>query len=256
MAFHFPVMPRLFMALRREDATPIVEILDQTPRDPRLLPVGPLPAQPRRADARDGDRGGARIHVRRVRDGPAGETEHRHPPAAGAAARQRPRRDRADDRDPLHPARQPDHLLRRRDRDGGQRLPRRPRRGAHADAVDRRPQRRLLHRRLRPDVRAALDGPGLRLRGGQRRGAAAHADLAAALDAPLHRPAQGAPGLRPRRPARRRARTPGPRTPASRPAPSTGSSPNRPGSRPRSSTRSTCAASSTATATGWATSAA
>ena len=27
MAFHFPVMPRMFMALRREDATPIYEIL-------------------------------------------------------------------------------------------------------------------------------------------------------------------------------------------------------------------------------------
>jgi len=34
MAFHFPVMPRMFMALRREDATPIVEILDQTPPIP------------------------------------------------------------------------------------------------------------------------------------------------------------------------------------------------------------------------------
>ena len=34
MAFHFPVMPRLFMALRREDATPIVEILEQTPEIP------------------------------------------------------------------------------------------------------------------------------------------------------------------------------------------------------------------------------
>jgi maltose alpha-D-glucosyltransferase/alpha-amylase len=34
MAFHFPVMPRLFMALRREDATPIVEILEQTPKIP------------------------------------------------------------------------------------------------------------------------------------------------------------------------------------------------------------------------------
>ena len=32
MAFHFPVMPRMFMALRREDATPIVEILDQHAR--------------------------------------------------------------------------------------------------------------------------------------------------------------------------------------------------------------------------------
>ena len=27
MAFHFPVMPRMFMALRREEATPIYEIL-------------------------------------------------------------------------------------------------------------------------------------------------------------------------------------------------------------------------------------
>ena len=34
MAFHFPVMPRMFMALRREDATPIVEILERTPPIP------------------------------------------------------------------------------------------------------------------------------------------------------------------------------------------------------------------------------
>ncbi|MFN8205438.1 MAG: maltose alpha-D-glucosyltransferase [Solirubrobacteraceae bacterium] len=34
MAFHFPVMPRMFMALRREDATPIAEILRQTPEIP------------------------------------------------------------------------------------------------------------------------------------------------------------------------------------------------------------------------------
>ncbi len=34
MAFHFPLMPRMFMALRREDATPIVDILAQTPAIP------------------------------------------------------------------------------------------------------------------------------------------------------------------------------------------------------------------------------
>jgi maltose alpha-D-glucosyltransferase/alpha-amylase len=34
MAFHFPVMPRMFMALRREQAAPILEILDQTPAIP------------------------------------------------------------------------------------------------------------------------------------------------------------------------------------------------------------------------------
>ncbi len=34
MAFHFPLMPRLFMALRMEERTPIVDILQQTPAIP------------------------------------------------------------------------------------------------------------------------------------------------------------------------------------------------------------------------------
>jgi maltose alpha-D-glucosyltransferase/alpha-amylase len=34
MGFHFPVMPRLFMAVRKEDRTPIVEIMQQTPDIP------------------------------------------------------------------------------------------------------------------------------------------------------------------------------------------------------------------------------
>ena len=34
MAFHFPVMPRLFMALRMEDRFPIIDILTQTPAIP------------------------------------------------------------------------------------------------------------------------------------------------------------------------------------------------------------------------------
>jgi maltose alpha-D-glucosyltransferase/alpha-amylase len=34
MAFHFPLMPRLFMSLRMEDRFPIVDILDQTPPIP------------------------------------------------------------------------------------------------------------------------------------------------------------------------------------------------------------------------------
>ena len=89
MAFHFPVMPRMFMSLRREEATPIYEIIASTPHDPRELPVGPVPAQPRRADARDGHRRGARLHVRRVREGSAHEAQPRHPPPARAAARRR-----------------------------------------------------------------------------------------------------------------------------------------------------------------------
>ncbi len=34
MAFHFPIMPRMFMALSREDAAPIIDILRQTPEIP------------------------------------------------------------------------------------------------------------------------------------------------------------------------------------------------------------------------------
>jgi maltose alpha-D-glucosyltransferase / alpha-amylase len=34
MAFHFPVMPRMFMAVRREDALPMIEILERTPQIP------------------------------------------------------------------------------------------------------------------------------------------------------------------------------------------------------------------------------
>ena len=56
MGFHFPLMPRMYMALAQEDRHPITDIIRQTPGDPRRLPVGHLPAQPRRADARNGDR--------------------------------------------------------------------------------------------------------------------------------------------------------------------------------------------------------
>jgi maltose alpha-D-glucosyltransferase/alpha-amylase len=40
MAFHFPVMPRMFMALRREEALPMIEILDQTPAIPEKAQWG------------------------------------------------------------------------------------------------------------------------------------------------------------------------------------------------------------------------
>jgi maltose alpha-D-glucosyltransferase/alpha-amylase len=36
MAFHFPVMPRLFMSIRMEDRFPIIDILDQTPAIPGI----------------------------------------------------------------------------------------------------------------------------------------------------------------------------------------------------------------------------
>ena len=90
MAFHFPVMPRLFMALQMEDRFPIIDILEQTPADSREVPVGHLPPQSRRADARDGDRRGAGLHVPGLRQRSAGAHQPRHPPPARAAAGQQP----------------------------------------------------------------------------------------------------------------------------------------------------------------------
>ena len=46
MAFHFPLMPRLFMALRMEDRLPIVEILEQTPPIPETCQWALVSAQP------------------------------------------------------------------------------------------------------------------------------------------------------------------------------------------------------------------
>jgi maltose alpha-D-glucosyltransferase / alpha-amylase len=40
MAFHFPVMPRMFMSLRREEAKPMIEILDRTPSIPTTTQWG------------------------------------------------------------------------------------------------------------------------------------------------------------------------------------------------------------------------
>ncbi len=67
MAFHFPLMPRLFMAIQMEDRYPIIDILEQTPAIPDGCQWATLPAQPRRADPRDGHRRGARLHVPRLR---------------------------------------------------------------------------------------------------------------------------------------------------------------------------------------------
>ena len=56
MAYHFPLMPRIYMAIAQEDRFPITDIMRQTPEIPRQLPVGHVPAQSRRADAGNGDR--------------------------------------------------------------------------------------------------------------------------------------------------------------------------------------------------------
>ena len=216
MCFHFPVMPRMFMSLRREDATPIYEILERTPPIPENCPQPPppIPTTQWGLFLRNHDELTLEMVTDDERDYMYAEyaKDPRMKLNLGIRRRLAPLLDNGRDEIQLLHAimfslpglARP--LLRRRDRDGRQHLPRRPRRRAHADAVDGRPQRRLLARRLRAALSAAADGPGLRLPGGQRRGAAAHADVAPALAAPLHRAAQAAPGVRARhlRAARRR----------------------------------------------------
>ena len=198
MAFHFPLMPRMFMAVRQEDRHPIVEILRQTPDIPENcqwamflrnhdeLTLEMVTDEERdymyQAYAADPQ---MRINVGiRRRLAPLLENSRRRIELLHSLLFSMPG----------HAG----HLLRRRDRHGRQHLPRRSQRRAHADAVDRRPQCRLLARRPGAALRAADHGPGLRLPGDQRRGAGARAVLAAQLDEADDRPAQAVPGLRPR----------------------------------------------------------
>ena len=171
MCFHFPLMPRMFMAVRREQRYPITEILAQTPGDPRRLPVGHLPAQPRRADPRDGHRRGARLHVRRVRQGPADEAQHRH--RAGACSRCSTTTGASPSCSTPCCSRLPGSpVLYYGDEIGmGDNIYLGDRDGVRTP-MQWTPDRNggFSPGRLRPAVPAAADGPGLRLPGRQRRG--------------------------------------------------------------------------------------
>ena len=202
MCFHFPLMPRMFMGVRREQRYPITEILAQTPEIPDGCQWGIF--------LRNHDELTLEMVTDEERDYMYAEyaKDPRMKRNVGISRRLVPLLD--NDRrvaELFHamlfsPARQPGHVLRRRDRDGRQHLPRRPRRRAHADAVDARPQRRVLQGRLRPALPAAADGPGVRLPGRQRRGRAARPELVPALDHAHARGPQAAPGVRPSAPSR------------------------------------------------------
>jgi maltose alpha-D-glucosyltransferase/alpha-amylase len=86
MAFHFPVMPRLFMACRWRDRTPIVDILEQTPEIPAgcqwamfLRNHDELTLEMVTDEERD-------YMYRRLRRRPAHADQPRHPAAPRAAA--------------------------------------------------------------------------------------------------------------------------------------------------------------------------
>ncbi len=146
MAFHFPLMPRLFMALRMEDRLPIVDILEQTPPIPEtsqwalfLRNHDELTLEMVTDEERDYMyRMYAQVHQ--------GAAQPRHPPPPRAAAQQRPQEHRTAQRAALLAARHAGALLRRRNRPGRKHLSRRPQRRAHADAMEFGQKRRLLPR--------------------------------------------------------------------------------------------------------------
>ena len=158
MAFHFPLMPRMYMAIAKEDRFPITDIMRQTPQIPRDLPMGDLPAQPRRTHARNGHRQRARLSVGSLRIRSARAHQSRHPPPPGAAARTRSAPHGTDEFAAAVDARHAGRLLRRRNRHGRQHPSRRSRRRAHADAMVARSQRRIFARRCRT-ARAAARSP-------------------------------------------------------------------------------------------------
>ena len=182
MAYHFPLMPRIYMAIAQEDRFPITDILRQTPDIPANCQWALF--------LRNHDELTLEMVTDVERDylWSTYATDPRARINLGIRRRlasldgQRPAQDRAHELAADVVPRHADHLLRRRDRHGRQHLSRRPQWRAHADAVDARSQRRLLP--LRPGAALPADdhGSGLRLRGGQCRSAIAQSGLAAELD--------------------------------------------------------------------------
>ena len=125
MAFHFPVMPRLFMGLRMEDRYPIIDILRLTPQIPDncqwamfLRNHDELTLEMVTDEERDYMyRSYAHDRQMRINLG----IRRRLAPATGKRSPQ----DRAHECSAVFAAGYAGDLLRRRDRHGGQRLPRR-----------------------------------------------------------------------------------------------------------------------------------
>src|SRR4029453_19300817 len=161
MAFNFPLMPRLYLGLRLEDSRPITDIFMQMPPIPPACQWGLFLRNHDELTLEmvtNEERAFMYYAYARERDMKLN---------LGIRRRLAPPRP-APELPVAHAAREPDHLLRRRDRHGRQRLARRPERRAHAHAVVARPQRGILERGSRRALPAGHRGSGLRLRGRQR----------------------------------------------------------------------------------------
>jgi maltose alpha-D-glucosyltransferase / alpha-amylase len=193
MAFHFPLMPRMFMAVRQENRHPIVEILRQTPDIPEncqwamfLRNHDELTLEMVTDEERDymfqsyAADPLMRINVGiRRRLAPLLENSRRRIELLNSLLFSMPGTPIIYYGDELG--------------HGRQHLPGRPERRPHADAVDRRPQRRVLARGPGPAVLPRHHGRRLRLPVHQRRSAGTLALLAAELDEADDRPAQAEP---------------------------------------------------------------
>ncbi len=183
MAYHFPLMPRIYMAVAEEDRHPIVDIMAQTPDIPDNCQWAIF--------LRNHDELTLEMVTERERDYMyrTYAADQRMRINVGIRRRLAPLMD--NDRRKIEllnsllmsTDRLAGHVLRRRDRHGRQRLPRRPQRRAHADAMEPRSQRRILARRSAIAVPAADHGRGLRFPVGQRRGTEPQPVVAAAVDA-------------------------------------------------------------------------
>ena len=90
MAFHFPLMPRMYMAIAQEDRHPLVEIMQQTPDIPDICQWAIFLRNHDELTLEMVTEPGARLHVPHVRRRPAGAHQPRHPPAPRAADGERP----------------------------------------------------------------------------------------------------------------------------------------------------------------------
>ena len=197
MAFHFPVMPRIFMAVRRESRYPVSEILAKTPAIPANCQWGIF--------LRNHDELTLEMVTDEERDYMYAEYAKDPRMRANIGIRRRLAPLLDNDRNQIElftalllslPG---SPILYYGDEIGmgdniwlGDRDAR-----AHPHAVDPRPQRRLLLLRPRPALPADHHGPRLRLPGHQRRGVHGVALLTAALDPPHDRDPQTEPRLRP-----------------------------------------------------------
>ena len=139
LLFDFLIMQATYLAIARGDAEPIVRSPARAAVDTAGGGLGDIPAQPRRADARQTERRRAGRSVRRLRPG-SGNAALRAGIAAAAAhdARQRPALDPHGLQPDVLAARDADAVLWRGDRDGREPRRRRTVGRAHPDAVDRR----------------------------------------------------------------------------------------------------------------------